>query len=106
MIIPFKQYLTYESRMLGIKPHTLYMRILRRKHPLPIVQRDEHNRIRLVVSSKPEHAQWVKHAELLQAAKDAVRAVYADQEVDREQVIESLDELGELIETLLTQIPI
>lgn len=106
MIIPFKQYLTHESRMLGIKPHALYMRIVRRKHPLPVVQRDERNRIKVVVSNRPEHCRWVKHAELLLAAKDAIRAVYADQDVDREQVVESLDELGELIETLLQQLPI
>jgi len=106
MIIPFKQYLTHESRMLGIKPHALYMRIVRRKHPLPKVRRDEHNRIKVVVSNRPEHCRWVKHDELVQAAKDAIRAVYADQEVDREQTTESLDDLGELIETLLQQIPI
>lgn len=101
MIIPFKQYLASESRILGIKPHTLYMRIVRRKHELPPVQRDANNRIRVVESTKPEHTRWMQHDELVQAAKDAVRAVYADQSVDREQVIESLDEIGELVAMMI-----
>ena len=106
MIIPFKEFLIWESRRLGIKPHTLYMRIARKKHELPPVQRDEHNRIRLVISNRPEHNHWMQHNELVQTAKDAVRAVYADQSVNPRQTQESLEEIKELIETLLNQIPI
>jgi hypothetical protein len=103
--MPFKEWLFLESRMLGIQPHTLYCRIYRGKHPKPQVARQVGKKTMLVVSTDPRHDHWVKHHELVQAAMDAIRAVYADQSVDSSQTIESLDDLGEMIETLLSQIP-
>jgi len=103
MSIPLKEYLIFEARKLGIKPHSLYMRIHRGSHTVPVVR--NRGRIALVVTSDPKHSKWVKHSELVTVATDAIRAVYADQTVDREQTLASLEEIKELIETLQVQIP-
>lgn len=104
--IPFKEYLALESRALGITPHGLYMRIHRGKHPKPRAARQVGKRIMLVVSTDPRHDHWVKHHELVQAALDAVRAVYADQSVRGVETYEDLERIKELIETLQYKIPI
>lgn len=104
--MPFKEWLSLESRMLGINPHTLYCRIYRGKHPKPPVAQTGRNgkRIVLVVATDPRHDHWVKHHELVQAAMDAVRAVYADQSAPKLEVEESLQKIKELIEVLQNQI--
>lgn len=106
--MPFKEWLSLESRMLGIKPHTLYCRIHKGTHPKPPVAKwsREGKRIVLVVGTDPRHDHWVKHHELVQSALDAVRAVYADQSVRSHETSESLEQIKELIETLQAQIPL
>lgn len=103
--MPFKQYLALESRMLGITPHSLYMRIHRGKHPKPPVAKQVGKKTMLVVGTDARHDHWVTHHELVQSALDAVRAVYADQSARWNETIESLEEIKGLIETLQHQIP-
>lgn len=102
--MPFKEWLSLESRMLGIKPHTLYNRIHRGKHPKPPVAKQVGKKTILVVGTDARHDHWVTHHELVQSALDAVRAVYADQSVPKLEVEESLNKIKELIEVLQNQI--